>query len=833
MWYRFGEREFGHVTNNGHALNLDHAASIEERQYSAPAAQGTFTGGRTSAHGSGDFAGGLERVNSTHQGSRAGTYTARAGDSLQGVAQQLYGDASLWYRLAEANPGISTGALTPGQQIQLPSGVIRNTNAAQSFKPYDPARAIGDLSPTSPAPPQDKKGCGVVGAILLAAIAIAVAAVVGPAVIGAAATKTTLATGLTATLGSTGAGIVGGAIAGAAGSIVSQGVGVATGIQEKFSFKGVALAALGGAVGGGLRGVKAFGKVAEGTETSLRAAGNAAVRGALGSALTQGIAAATGLQSKFSWAGVAAAGVAAGIGQGLGGKLDPLSGDGASAGNIASHTAVGAASLFASAATRGAIEGSSFARNIEAGLPDVIGQVIGRIAGSKVYDPAVASAKKAAAQHRAAHETVGPAYTKADFKLAADLARTQGQINGDVVAQGQGKNTVGEGVEAIVDASMLRTKYVPLHPYAAAGKIPIRTIVAPQSLDETETEHMNSIDLAHAYAEANGHSQAELDAAIATINAGFAGYYELYAGQKTAPPPMQTDQGVEDDPIIVTARHRPGEVASEGEIAVHRYETAIELRKDWLANTDNLKVSLRLDQEAADRAAWVAAEQRKVDLAVGGYLGLWTLPLTGIAALEGGVVGGIVHGTSTLAAANHAGGLAVFAGANKLPVDYAFGDGASNYLDYAAIGGELTRGGVSLLRNRSAAQTVTLYRVDDIAHPARITADGTVPIVTTRNGGERALFVGFDSKRATEFALVNRNGNATITSVEVDASLLDKLRGTSVIDTSAAARAQPNAPLRVDVNKGSDQFGLRSPQQIQMLRQALWPSTVRVTHPSR
>ena len=63
----------------------------------------------------------------------------------------------------------------------------------------------------------------------------------------------------------------------------------------------------------------------------------------------------------------------------------------------------------------------------------MIGQVIGRIAGSKVYDPAVASAKKAAAQHRAAHETVGPAYTKADFKLAADLARTQAATRSDPV----------------------------------------------------------------------------------------------------------------------------------------------------------------------------------------------------------------------------------------------------------------------------------------------------------------------------------------------------------------------------------------------------------------
>ena len=389
VWYRFGEREFGHVTNNGHALNLDHAASIEERQYSAPAAQGTFTGGRTSAHGSGDFAGGLERVNSTHQGSRAGTYTARAGDSLQGVAQQLYGDASLWYRLAEANPGISTGALTPGQQIQLPSGVIRNTNAAQSFKPYDPARAIGDLSPTSPAPPQDKKGCGVVGAILLAAVAIAVAAVVGPQAIAAFSTTATTTTtttltvagitstatitGTVTTLSAAGA-IAAGAATGAVAAAASQAVGVATGIQEKFSWKAVALGALSGAVGGalgkgGLFKNGAFSKVDDTLRAGLRASTSTAV--------TQGIATAAGLQDSFSWAGVAASGIGAYAGSAFGERIgvERLSSNN-TIGNHAANLGVSTVSLLTNAATRSAIEGSNFGRNIEAAVPDVIAQAI-------------------------------------------------------------------------------------------------------------------------------------------------------------------------------------------------------------------------------------------------------------------------------------------------------------------------------------------------------------------------------------------------------------------------------------------------------------------------
>ncbi|MEP1422296.1 MAG: hypothetical protein ABJK59_11055 [Erythrobacter sp.] len=142
-------------------------------------------------------------------------------------------------------------------------------------------------------------------------------------------------------LGTVGAAIAGGAVAGAAGSIASQGVGLATGIQNSFSFKSVGLAAIAGAVGGGF--------------------GSAVTRGVASSAISQGIGVATGLQDSFSFAGVAAAGVAAGIGNALGGDtLDALRGDGLTGANFASHLGVGAARLIASAATRSAIEGSSF-----------------------------------------------------------------------------------------------------------------------------------------------------------------------------------------------------------------------------------------------------------------------------------------------------------------------------------------------------------------------------------------------------------------------------------------------------------------------------------------
>jgi YD repeat-containing protein len=360
IWYRFAGRELGYIGNNGTSA-IDTSASIAERQSAAPAtnATGTFRGGRNVGGVYTDFAKSYDPLSSYNQGSGAGTYTVSAGETLSSIARSLYGDASLWYKLAQAN-GLATDASLPeGRTLVLPAGVIRAGFNASSITPYDPGSAIGDTSPTNAKPPRKNK-CAVVGQLLLAVVAIAVTAIAaGP-----------LGTAL-------GSQILGGAAAGAAASTVSQAVGVATGIQSKFSFKGVALAAISGGVGGGIGGnVNLLSKGALGSATNV---GNAIARGALGNAFTQGLSIATGLQDKFSFAGVAAAGIAAGVGSALGGALDPISGGKSpdrSLGNIAAHSGRATASLLASAATRSALEGSSFGANIKAGLPDVLAQTL-------------------------------------------------------------------------------------------------------------------------------------------------------------------------------------------------------------------------------------------------------------------------------------------------------------------------------------------------------------------------------------------------------------------------------------------------------------------------
>ena len=44
----------------------------------------------------------------------ASSYVANGGETLQSIAAQRWGDANLWYKLAEANPGLSAGGALGG-----------------------------------------------------------------------------------------------------------------------------------------------------------------------------------------------------------------------------------------------------------------------------------------------------------------------------------------------------------------------------------------------------------------------------------------------------------------------------------------------------------------------------------------------------------------------------------------------------------------------------------------------------------------------------------------------------------------------------------------------
>lgn len=456
--YFFAGKQMGEVSNNG-TENISYATWIANR--TNVDGTGPFREGATTGAVFADFDQNYAAMNGGAQASAPGTYVVQTGDTLQGIAAALWGDASLWYKLAEANGAAGSGALIAGTTLVIPTSITNIHNNADTFQPYDPAKAIGNISPNTPKPPKQNKKCGAFGMILVAAIAIGVALVTSGAFLAATgAVQGGIGAGIGAVLGTTGATvgagsmIAAGAIGGAVGSIASQGFGVATGIQDKFSWKGVGLAAIAGGIGGAVGGNGLFGEKGLFGSGAFAAAG----RGAASSAATQGIALATGLQSKFDFAGVAAAGVGAGIGNLVGGRLDgTLKSDFAE--NLLANTAGG----IANAATRSAIRGNSFGDNLRAALPDIIGQTIGN-----------AAARGAAALARS---VAGSA--------TATPTESSGQTTGDAYAD----EIV---VTAQVNVSGLASSYSFLSPEARIAVANINGSISPERAAEASS-HLRQI----------------------------------------------------------------------------------------------------------------------------------------------------------------------------------------------------------------------------------------------------------------------------------------------------------------------------------------------------
>jgi LysM repeat protein len=190
VWYRFGGRQLGYNGNNG-TIETSYHTSIENRQKlsnnNGTGTTGAFRWGGVNGAGHADFDQSVGRINSYGQGSSGGMHSVREGDTLQSIAAQLWGDSSLWYKLAEANGMSAANALVEGQSLVVPAGVSRSSHNASTLKPYDPSEIAGDLSPSATAKslaarPPRRNHCGMFGQILLVAVAVAVTALVaGPA----------------------------------------------------------------------------------------------------------------------------------------------------------------------------------------------------------------------------------------------------------------------------------------------------------------------------------------------------------------------------------------------------------------------------------------------------------------------------------------------------------------------------------------------------------------------------------------------------------------------------------------------------------------------------
>jgi hypothetical protein len=357
-----------------------------------------------------------------------------------------------------------TETLAAGQTLSIPARVTNVHQSSSTFRVYDPNKAVGDVQPTTPPPPPPPKhhsGCGTILAVIVAIVVVAIlhtpiqnffSGLLGvsnaAAAVDAAAATALTATGTaasaaataalasaTATLSTVGtlATVAAGATLGVIGAVASQGVLIATGNQDKFDWKSVALGAISGGVGAGL------GAITSGPLSSA-SVGGAIGRAVTGNVITQGVALATGLQSKFDWTGVAASAVSAGAGYAASAAVGYNPGLIGNLGNDLKGGLTGAASAIASAATRSLIDGTDFGDNITAALPDVIGQTIGNVISGQIQ-----------------HEIEKAHVEEERIKQLATSAYTQFNELGDGVSSG----IFGEGGNLSLDGVLNDGMYRP------------------------------------------------------------------------------------------------------------------------------------------------------------------------------------------------------------------------------------------------------------------------------------------------------------------------------------------------------------------------------------
>jgi hypothetical protein len=161
--------------------------------------------------------------------------------------------------LAEANGLEPNERLTEGQRLEIPNSVKSGRLTADTHVIYDEADIIGSTLPNLKSDPPDKGGCASLLMIIIMVVILIVVTVVtwGAATAAVGAGFMGIGAGMTARVV---AGAVVGAAAAAAGCIIQQGLFIALGYQDSFSWKEVASAAVAGMLSGAAAG---FGAAAQ------------------------------------------------------------------------------------------------------------------------------------------------------------------------------------------------------------------------------------------------------------------------------------------------------------------------------------------------------------------------------------------------------------------------------------------------------------------------------------------------------------------------------------------------------------------------------------------
>ncbi|MFY0678809.1 MAG: LysM peptidoglycan-binding domain-containing protein, partial [Neptuniibacter sp.] len=201
-------------------------------------------------------------------------YTVQQGDDLQSIAGAVYGNPSLWFIIAEAN-GLEPGApLSEGQRLQIPNTIESGRLTADTHVLYDEGEIIGSTLPNLKSDPPGGGGCGALIAIVIVIIVVVVAYYTGADLTSFFQSALSIS--------KTAATVVSAVAIAAATSVITQGILIAAGYQDSFSWKSLAADAVsaaftaGASIAAGIAGTAAKGaKYAKVASAALSVAGAA------------------------------------------------------------------------------------------------------------------------------------------------------------------------------------------------------------------------------------------------------------------------------------------------------------------------------------------------------------------------------------------------------------------------------------------------------------------------------------------------------------------------------------------------------------------------------